>query len=177
MRLAALTLAVVLALATPAHAAGVGFSLPKFRALTVGAGAGAANSLGGSVQVVGTSFSIRPIKFNVGLDYAFTRDFAAGANYSFFDLTFGAGVPFGFTSQFYVEPALDTHTLLFVASPEGLGTPAFGAGPRLTGGFKPTANIAVELSAGYALMLNMMAAGRSTPGGLLTVEIGGTYSF
>jgi hypothetical protein len=177
MRARLLSLALILALAAPAEAAGVGFSLPKFRALTVGGGAGAATSVGGSVQVVGTRFSIGAVKLDVGLDYAFTRNFGTSANYSFFDLTLGGGVPFGFTPQFYVEPALDTHTLFFVASPEGLGTPAFGLGPRLTAGFRPASNIAVEVAAGYAFMLTMAAGGKATPGGLTTVEIGGTYSF
>lgn len=181
MRALALTLAVTSAIGltwtSSAEAAGVGFSLPKFRALTVGSGATGANSAGGSVQVIGTNFSIRPIKFDVGLDYAFTRDFGAGANYSFFDLTFGAGVPFGLTPQFYLEPAVDTHTLFFVASPQGLGTPAFGLGPRLTAGFKATNNISVELKGGYAFMLNLQAAGRPTAGALTTIELGGTYAF
>lgn len=179
----ALVLTLVLASATglvspaPAQAAGVGFSLPKFRALTASSAGASASSVGGSVQVIGTNFSLRPIKFDVGLDYAFTRDFSAGTNYSFFDLTFGAGVPFGLTPQFYLEPALDTHTLFFVASPEGLGTPAFGLGPRLSAGFKATNNISVELKGGYALMLNMQAGGRPASGGLTTIELGGTYAF
>lgn len=177
MRLAALTLAALVALTTPAHAAGLGFSLPKFRALQVASGAGTATSLGGSVQVIGTSFSILPLKFDVALDYAYTRNFAAGTNYSFFDVAFGGGVPFGITPTLYVEPAIDTHTLLFVASPESLGSPAFGVGPRLTGGFRPASNIAVELSASYALMLSMPTATRPTSGGLTTIEISGTYSF
>ncbi|MNS26332.1 hypothetical protein D3C72_582520 [compost metagenome] len=177
MRAIALSLVAVLALAGPAHAAGVGFSLPKFRALSVGAGASAATSVGGSVQVVGTTFSIRPLKVDVGLDYAYTRNFSGGTNYSFFDINVGAGLPIGLTQQVYLEPAIDTHTLLFVASPEALGSPAFGIGPRLTAGYKATGNISVELSAGYALMLNMTAAGRATGGGLTTIEIGGTYSF
>lgn len=173
----ALVSAIALAWAAPASAAGIGFSLPKFRALNVGTGASTAHSLGGSVQVIGTRFSMGIVKFDVGLDYAYTRNFAAGANYSFFDLQLGGGVPFGLTPQFYLEPALDTHTLLFVASPEGLSTPTFGLGPRLTAGFKPSANIAVEVGLGYAFMLNMAAGGKGTPGGLATVEVGGTYSF
>lgn len=169
----ALVPAIALAWCAPASAAGLGFSLPKFRALSVGG----ANSLGGSVQVIGSRFSLGLVKFDVGIDYAYTRDFAAGTNYSFFDVKVGGGLPFGLTQQVYLEPAVDAHTLMFVASPEGLRTPAFGVGPRLTAGFKPSSNIAVELGVGYAFMLNMAAAGKATPGALTTVEIGGTYSF
>jgi hypothetical protein len=72
---------------------------------------------------------------------------------------------------------LDTHTLLFVASPENLATPTFGVGPRLVVGFRPQANIAIEAGAGFAWLLNARSGGAATSGGLTTVEIGGTYSF
>ena len=172
--IASLTLASLVAWAAPASAAGVGLSLPKFRSLSVGADA---TSFGGSVQVVGTSFSIGLASFDLGLDYAFTRNFAAAANYSFFDLGLGVGVPLGITPQVYVKPALDGHALLFVASPENLGTPTVGVGPSLTVGYKPNATMAVELGAGYALLPGLSAAGRPAAGGLFTVELGGTVRF
>ena len=163
--------------AAPAAAAGVGFSLPKFRALSVGSGAASSNSFGGSVSVVGTSFSAGPVKVDLDLDYAYTRNFSSGGNYSFFDIGVGAGVPLGFTKQFYLQPMLDTHTLFFVASPESLATPAFGVGPRLVAGFRPQSNIAIEAGAGFAWLLNLKAGTAATSGGLTTVDIGGTYSF
>lgn len=162
----------VLLAASPAHAAGVGFSLPKFRALTVGD----ATSLGGSVQVVGTSLNMNRVAVSLGLDYAYTRDFSQGANYAFFDFNLGAGLPLGITPQFYLTPAVDGHLLAFVASPEGLGGPAFGVAPRLTGGFQPSKAIRVELSLSHAF-LPMLGGRPVRSGGMTIVELGGSYSF
>lgn len=173
--LAAALIAVLVA--APAQAAGVGISLPKFRVLTVSEPAGTATSVGGSVQVVGTNLSIGAVQLKVGLDYAYTRDFAAAANYAFFDLGLGAGVPLGITPQFYLTPAVDTHTLFFAASPQGLVSPAFGVAPRLTVGFQATKQVRVELSASQTFLLGLRANNRAASGGMTLVELGGSYSF
>ncbi|MFP5503218.1 MAG: hypothetical protein ACLGIN_12080 [Candidatus Sericytochromatia bacterium] len=156
--------------ALPAEAAAVGVSLPKFRALVVDEGTTTATSFGGSVQVVGTGLSINKVAVNIGLDYAYTRDFAAAANYSFFDLQLGAGLPLGLTPQFYLTPAVDLHSLFFVASPQGLGSPAFGVAPRLTVGFQPSKAIRVELSGSQTFLPAISS-------GMTIVELGGSYSF
>lgn len=170
----ALVAALAVAGASPAEAAAVGVSLPKFRALIIDEGTTTATSFGGSVQVVGTGLSINRVAVNVGLDYAYTRDFAQAANYSFFDLQLGAGLPLGITPQFYLTPAVDLHSLFFVASPQGLGSPAFGVAPRLTVGFQPSKAIRVELS-GSQTFLPTLTNARS--GGMTIVELGGSYSF
>lgn len=159
--------------AAPAHAAGVGLSLPKFRALTVGD----ATSYGGSVQVLGTTFSINRVSVDLGLDYAYTRDFSQGNNYAFFDFNLGAGLPLGITPQVYVVPALDAHVLAFVASPQGLGSPALGVAPRLTAGFQPAKAIRVELSVSHTFLPALMAGKAMRSGGMTIVELGGSYSF
>lgn len=170
-----IALAILLAalVAAPARAAGLGYSLPKLRVLTVGQ----ALSVGGSVQVIGSTFEIGSVATQLGLDYAYTRDFGASANYSFFDLALGAGVPLGFTPQFYVTPALDVHSLFFVASPQSLDTPAFGLAPRLSFGFRPSRAVALELGLSQAFLLGLTAKGKPQSGGLTTVELSGTYSF
>lgn len=168
--LAALAL---LAWPTPAQAAGVGFSLPKLRALTLDGN----TSWGGSVQVIGGAFNVGLVRVDLALDYAYTRDFKAGANYSFFDGLAGLGVPLSFTPAFYVMPALDGHVYGFVATPEDATGAAFGVAPRLTFGYHPTPKIAVELGASEAVVLGAKTATRSLSGLLTTVELGGTVSF
>lgn len=162
--LAAIAALLTMLLPTPAAAAGVGFSLPKFRALTLDG----ATSWGASVQVVGGAFSLGPTRLDLDFDYAYTRDFAAGANYSFFDAAAGLGYPMGFTPQLYVVPAVDVHALAFVAAPQNPDGPMFGVAPRLTVGYRPSRQISMELGA------SRLFFGR---GGLTTVELEGTYSF
>lgn len=176
-RLIAAVLAFAVLTPAPALAAGVGFSLPKFRYLTLNDATGASNSVGGSVQVVGSNFSIGAAALGVGLDYAYTRDFGAGANYSFFDLDLGIGVPFSVTNAIYVQPAIDGHLLMWVASPESLQSPSFGVAPRLTVGYKPRTNISVELGVSQMLMVGLNSARGPRQGGMTIVELGGSYSF
>jgi hypothetical protein len=165
MRALAVALALVGATALPAQAAGLGFSLPKARMLTLDG----ATSWGGSVQVVAGAFSIGMTRVDLALDYGYTRDFAAATNYAFFDGMAGVGVPLGLGPQFVLTPALYAHVLPFVASPTPVTSPLFGMGPRLTGGFKPAANVSVELGLGYDFMFSR--------GGMATLDVGGTYSF
>lgn len=176
-RLAALLLASLVFAPAPAQAAGVGFSLPKFRSLSLTDPAGASNSFGGSVQVIGTNFSIGAVALTTGLDYAYTRDFGAGSNYSFFDLDLGLGLPIAVTQAFYVHPAVDGHLFMWVASPQGLRAPSFGVAPRLTAGYRPQNNIAVELSLSHAFLLGTSSARGATQGTMTMLELGGTYNF
>jgi hypothetical protein len=162
---ALLAAALVCAVATPAQAAGLGFSLPKARLLTLDG----ATSWGGSVQVLAGGVSIGLTRVDLALDYGYTRDFGAGTNYAFFDGMAGVGVPLGLGPQFVLTPALYAHVLPFVASPTPVTSPLFGVGPRLTGGFKPATNISVELGLGYDFIF-----GR---GGMATLDLGGTYAF
>jgi hypothetical protein len=172
-----LALAAVTLAPAPALAAGVGFSLPKFRYMTVTDATGTAGSVGGSVQVVGGNFSIGPAALTTGLDYGFTRNFGAGANYSFFDVDLGLGVPLAVTDAVYEQPAIDGHMLLWVASPESLTSPSFGVAPRLTFGYKPRTNISVELGVSQMLLVGLNSAKGPRQGGMSIVELSGTYSF
>ena len=165
MRRALIAAALVCALPSPAQAAGLGFSLPKARLLNLDG----ATSWGGSVQVVAGAFSIGHARVDFSLDYGYTRDFTNATNYAFFDGMAGVGVPLGLGPQFVLTPALYGHVLPFVASPTPVTSPLFGLGPRLTGGFKPAANIGVELGLGYDFILSR--------GGMATLDVGGTYSF
>lgn len=162
MRALAVALALVGATALPAQAAGLGFSLPKARML----GLDGATSWGGSVQVVAGAFSIGMTRVDLALDYGYTRDFAAAQNYAFFDGMVGVGVPLGLGPQFVLTPAVYAHVLPFVTP---ITSTLFGMGPRLTGGFKPAANVSVELGLGYDFIFSR--------GGMATLDVGGTYSF
>jgi hypothetical protein len=156
-----------------AAAAGVGFSLPKARVLTLDG----STSLGASVQVIGGAFSIGTARLDLGLDYALTRDFGAGANYAFLDALAGLGLPLTLSSSLYVTPALDLHVIGFAATPQGVDKPVFGIAPRLTLGYRPSSQLAVELGTSYNFLFGVSAAGRSLTGTMLAIELGGTYSF
>ena len=166
-------LALWVGLVAPASAAGVGFSLPKLRVLNLEG----ASSVGGSVQVIGGVFSVGLARLDLALDYAYTRDFARAANYSFFDAQAGVGLPLQLSPQFYLTPALDAHALAFVASSEGIDGAAFGLAPRLTLGYRPTNRISVELAASDAFLFGLVAGSKGLSGSLITVELGGTFNF
>jgi hypothetical protein len=175
---AALGLAFGLFMALDADAAGLGFSLPKFRSLVIADPAGpVANTAGVSAQVVGTTLTVSGVHLGVGLDLAATRDFARGLNYAFFDLGLEGGVPLGITPAFYVSPGLGAHGLFFVASPEGLGSPVLSLGPRLAFGYTPSANVSVELGGTLGFLLGAQAGGAPRGGTSSIVELGGTYTF
>ncbi|MDB5095714.1 MAG: hypothetical protein JWM80_135 [Cyanobacteria bacterium RYN_339] len=165
MRRALVAAALALLVPSPAQAAGLGFSLPKARMLTLDG----ATSWGGSVQVVAGSFNVGMARIDLALDYGYTRDFGAAANYAFFDGMAGVGVPLGLGPQFVLTPSLYGHVLPFVASPVPVTSPLFGVGPRLTGAFKPAANVSVELGLGYDFVVSR--------GGMATLDVGGTYNF
>lgn len=174
-----LTLLVAATHTAPAWAAGVGMTLPKFRTLSItgpSAAAPAATSYGGSVQVIGGNFGLRPLQIGLALDYVFTRDFAQGGNYSFFDPSLQVGVPLGLSSQFYVTPAVEARYLWMVTSPQGLDS-ALGFGPSLTVGYRPSTNVSVELTLAYTRLPALVAQGGQLEGNMGTVEIGGSYSF
>jgi hypothetical protein len=157
--------ALVLLFAPSAQAAGLGFSLPKARMLSLDG----ATSWGGSVQVLAGAFNVGMARIDLAFDYGYTRDFAAGTNYAFFDGMVGAGVPLGFGPQFTLTPALYAHMLPFVTSPSPVTSPLFGVGPKLTAGFRPSPNTSGELGLGYNYLFSR--------GGMATLEVGGTYNF
>ncbi len=173
-----LTLMAVGILAQPAQAAGVGISLPKLRTLSITGPASAptSTSYGGSVQVFGSNFGIRPFQIGLALDYAYTRDFTQGASYAFFDPTLQVGLPLALSSQFYVTPALDVRGLWMVTSPQALAS-SWGFGPSLALGFRPSANVSVELTLSFTQLPSLSAQGGSAQGTMGTVELGGSYSF
>jgi len=163
--------------APPAHAAAVGATLPKARMLRLATSDGAGGtSWGGSVQVVGGAFTLGMTTVSLGLDYAYTRDFAAGANYAFFDGVLGVGVPFALTPSLYLTPAADLHGLAFVASPLGIDAPGLGYAPRLTLGWRPASNVSVELAGSYVVLSGLSRGGAPTAsGGMAVVELGGVF--
>jgi hypothetical protein len=163
--------------APPAHAASVGATLPKARMLRLATSDGSGGtSWGCSVQVVGGAFTLGLTTITLGLDYAYTRDFAAGANYAFFDGVLGVGVPFALTPSLYLTPAADVHALAFVASPLGVDAPGFGYAPRLTLGWRPASNVSVELAGSYVVLPGLSRGGAAAAvGGMTVVELGGVF--
>lgn len=183
MRPAMLLTAPVLALAlqaTPALATGMGISLPKLHVLNLesadpGLALAPSTSYGGSVQVAGGTFSLRPFQVGVALDYAYTRDFERGAQYSFFEPSARLGLPLALSSQVYLRPEVDVRGLwLITTSPYNL--PSWGLGPGLTLGFRPMANVAVELTLSYTNLPAASGIGQ-VRGTMGTLEVGGSYSF
>lgn len=177
-RLVAVTAVVWSAIASAANAAGVGISLPKFRALSVTPNGGsAAVSYGGSVQVLGGDVSISLLRLGASVDYAYTRDFVTATNYAFFDPVLSLGLPLAIAPRAYVIPGVDGHALLTVASPVGLSAPALGWGPHLTLGYRPAASLAVELTWSYATFPQAPSQSGPANAGLTTVSLGGSYQF
>lgn len=172
-------LATLLLLPAPAWATSVGVDLPRYRHLALRDTSGTLRALGWGglgVSVLETGWNLGPARLELGLEYTFIRDLHIATNYSFFDARVGLGLPLALTPQFYLVPALEGHSLMTVASPEGLDPVVFGYAPKLSVGYRFTP--AATLEVGYALTL-VPAWRASSPlsGTLGSLSIAGSYAF